>query len=114
MTGKLNVRNGKPASNSRLCRSCNWSQFTAGYRESELLVFCTRTDPNRAVPFVVAECSGFSDKWKPTFDQMKRLAISLGLIRLSPQTVGFGRPAAVVPIRGNEECDDEPAAQSRE
>jgi hypothetical protein len=36
-----------------------------GYRESERLAVCTRTTPNMIVPFVMLECSGFSDRNGP-------------------------------------------------
>ncbi len=88
--GKLNVKNGTPVGNVHLCKSCNWGQVMAGYRESDLLVMCMNTNPNIVVPFTVFDCSEFSDKRKPTWDEMEKLAIAVDPVRVSAKTRGFG------------------------
>jgi hypothetical protein len=104
---KLNVKNGTPVGNSHLCKSCNWGQFVLGYRESDLMVICTNTNPNIVVPFTVFDCSEFSDKRKPTFEQMKRLAIHLQPVRISSKTAGFGTGKPIEPFQGDGRSQDE-------
>jgi hypothetical protein len=87
--GKLNVKNGTPVGNFHLCKNCDWSQYTTGYRESDVLVFCTNTSPSFRVPFTVHECSQFQDKSKPDWEQMEKLAIQIHPLRVSKKTKGF-------------------------
>lgn len=108
--GKLNIKNGTPMGNAHLCRNCTWGQFITGYRESDLLVICMRNDPSIPVPFVVFDCSEFSDKQKPTWEQMKKFAINLRPVRVSKTTAGFGTPTPVIPIRKDD--DDDEVAES--
>jgi hypothetical protein len=116
--GKLNVKNGTPVGCEHLCRTCTWCQFTSGYRESDVLVICTNTTPNIKVPFTVHECSGYTDRAKPDWDQMKRLAIEIAPTRTSKKTPGFkiagvpvtGKPG-FHPVEDEDEEDDEEAAR---
>jgi len=101
----MNVKNGTPVGNAHLCKSCNWGQVVAGYRESDLLVICMNTSPNIVVPFTVFDCSEFSDKRKPTWDEMEKLAIAVEPVRVSAKTRGFG---TVTRIR----VDEDEAAQT--
>lgn len=103
--GKLHVKNGTPVGNAHLCKSCAWGQFMTGYRESDLLVICTRTDPNFTVPFTMHECSEFSDKFKPTWDQMNKLAIHVNPLRVSAKMRGFQADTKVQPIRVQEHAN---------
>jgi hypothetical protein len=97
--GKLNVKNGTPVGNTHLCRNCSWAQFMTGYRDSDLLVICTNTSPNIVLPFTVYECSNFSDKHKPDWELMKKLAINIQPLRVSKKTRGFSVPAATAPAK---------------
>jgi hypothetical protein len=76
-----------------------------GYRESDLLVICTNVSPNLAVPFTVLECSEFSDKFKPTWDQMTKLAIEVNPLRVSARTRGFHSGTKVHPVRLSDDED---------
>lgn len=96
---KLNIKNGIPVGNAHLCKGCTWGQFMTGYPESDLLVICTSTNPNFTVPFTVRECSDFSDKFKPTWEQMTKLAIHVNPLRVSAKTRGFQAGAKVQSIR---------------
>jgi len=87
--GKLNVKNGTPVGNDHLCKSCTWGHFTTGYRESDVLAFCTNTSPNFKVPFAVHECSEYYDRHRPDWEQMKKLAIDIEPVRVSKKTRGF-------------------------
>jgi|ERR1700739_2699998 len=107
--GKLNVKNGTPVGNAHLCKSCNWGHVVAGYRESDLLVICTNTNPNIVVPFTVFDCSEFSDKRKPTREEMEKLAIAVDPVRVSAKTRGFYAVTKVQPARDDDEDEDEAA-----
>lgn len=59
----------------------------SGYRESELLTICTELRPNIAVPFVIHECTNYYDKNRPSWEDMKKLA--LDVVRDPMKPVGF-------------------------
>ena len=107
---KLNVKNGTPVGSEHLCRRCNWGQFITGYRESDLLVLCTNVNPNLKVPFTVFDCSAFSDKHRPTWEQMDKLAIEFSPVRVSAPTRGFATVTPIQPVRVDE--DEDEAAQA--
>jgi hypothetical protein len=109
--GKLNIKNGTPVGSAHLCKSCSWGQIMTGHRESDLLVVCTNLSPNIVVPFTMRECTEFSDKFKPTWEQMKQLAIEVAPSRVSAKTRGFAvakplRPAASGDEDTNEDEDE--------
>ena len=108
--GKLNVRNGTPVGNEHLCKNCDWGLFMTGYRESDVLVFCTNARPNFRVPFVVHECSEYQDKTQPDWEQMEKLAIQIEPMRLSKKTRGFHATETLRP----EEPDYEPAFEGED
>jgi hypothetical protein len=95
---KLNVQNGTPVGSAHLCKSCNWGQIVSGYRESDALVICTNVSPNLVVPFTVSDCSAFTDKFKPTWEQMTKLAIEVNPVRVSAKTRGFQSVKTVKPV----------------
>jgi hypothetical protein len=105
--GKLNVKNGTPVGSAHLCKSCSWGQFMTGYRESDLLVICTNTSPNIVVPFTVCDCSEFSDKYRPNWEQMEKLALDVQPARTSTRTPGFSTVIKVQPIRRTNDDEDE-------
>jgi hypothetical protein len=113
--GKLNIKNGTPVGNAQLCRNCHWAQFMIGYRESDLLVICTNASPNLEVPFTVMDCSEFSDKLRPDWEQMEKLAINIQPVRMSKKTRGFSVPAGNAPVNetGEEEESQEEVALAR-
>jgi len=107
---KVSVKNGTPVGNAHLCESCHWGQFITGYRESDRLAICTNTSPNVVLPFSVYACSSFSDKHKPDWEQMEKLAIDIRPVRVSKTTAGFStrispRPVAV-PADGEDKQDE--------
>lgn len=103
---KVNIKNGTPTGNTHLCKSCGWGQFMTGYRELDQLVICTNVSPNSVVPFVVSECSEFSDKFKPTWEQMTKLAIEVNPVRVSAKTRGFHAVSRVRPVRVDDDEDE--------
>jgi hypothetical protein len=114
--GKLHVKNGTPVGSTHLCKSCNWGQFITGYRDSDLLVICTNTNPNMVVPFTVYECSEFCDMNRPDWEQMEKLAINIQPVRVSAKTAGFSTIRPLCPARktgGDEDEDTDEAARVR-
>lgn len=103
---KLNVKNGTPVGQEHLCKRCTWGQFTTGYRDSDVLVICTNASPSFTVPFPVYACGEFSDRNRPTLDQMNRLAIRANQVRLSARTLGFQTVTRVRPVRVDEDQDE--------
>jgi hypothetical protein len=103
---KMNVKNGTPVGSEHLCKRCSWGQFMTGYRDSDVLVICTNATPNFTVPFPVQLCSEFSDRNRPTVDQMNRLAIRANQVRHSARTRGFQAVTKVQPVRVNEDEDE--------
>jgi hypothetical protein len=107
--GKLNVKNGTPVGNAHLCKSCSWGQFMTGYRQSDVMAICTNASPNIVVPFTMYECSEFSDKHKPNWEQMEKLAINIQPVRVSSRTAGFSAAGPVRTINVPDEEEDEAA-----
>jgi hypothetical protein len=105
--GKLNVKDGTPVGNEHLCLRCSWAQAMTGYRTSDRLVICNKTSPDMIVPFVVLDCTGFDDKHRPSWQQMQKLAIRVGSVRLSKRTTGFGAAVAEIPTVAPAKCDDD-------
>jgi hypothetical protein len=104
---KLNVKNGTPVGSAHLCKRCTWGQFMTGHRESDLLVICTNTSPNIAVPFTVWDCSEFSDKHRPDWEQMEKLALDVQPARITTRTPGFSTVTKIQPIRRTNDDEDE-------
>jgi hypothetical protein len=111
--GKLTIKNGTPVGNAHLCRSCTFAQIVTGYRESDLLAICTNTSPNLVLPFTVYECSSYADKYKPSWKQMKNLAIHIKPVRVSAKTRGFSAVTNRPVVRTDEPDDQQEVAQSK-
>lgn len=108
---KMKIKDGTPVGNENLCLRCSWAQAMTGYRESDRLVICNKTNPDRVVPFVMLDCTGFDDKHRPSRQQMEKLAIRLPSPRISARTRGFTpvvEPGPVV-TRAEDEEEDEAA-----
>ena len=111
--GKLNVKNGTPVGSEHLCRNCRNGQYVTGYRESDVLVICALSTPSFRLPFVVHECTDFSDKHRPDWKQMEKLAIHVQPVRVSKKTRGFFTSDSLQPAKpeygpvADEEDDDE-------
>jgi len=106
----LSGKKGAPLGSPHLCKSCNWGQFMTGYRDSDRLAVCTNTNPNMVVPFAMLECSGFSDRNRPDYDQMKKLAIDIRPGRISSKTAGFSTNSPLRPARKADQDEDELAS----
>ncbi len=109
---KVKMKNGTPVGSEHLCKRCSWGQFLTGYRESDLLVICMRPDLSFRVPFTVYECTEFSDRYRPTWEQMSKLAIDVDPVRVSAKTRGFAALTTIQPVRVNEDEDEDEAASA--
>ncbi len=81
------IKNGTPVGSEPLCRTCTSALIFTGYRESEQMTMCTFVHPNIVLPFTVNTCSGYYDKNRPSYRQMRDLAIDVTPAPLKP--VGF-------------------------
>ena len=75
--GNSVMKGGTPVGSASLCRTCTRALIMSGYRESEMLTMCTYPEPNIAVPFVINECTGYYDKNRPSWEEMKKLALDV-------------------------------------
>ncbi|HEY4960668.1 MAG TPA: hypothetical protein VFC15_14805 [Candidatus Limnocylindrales bacterium] len=71
------VKNGTPVGSQSQCAKCEHAHIMRGFRESEELTYCNSPTDLVLVPFKVRECSNYSDKTRPTWDQMQDLAIEI-------------------------------------
>jgi hypothetical protein len=105
--GKSNIKNGTPVGAAHFCERCSWGQCMTGYRESDRVVICTNTNPNMIVPFTVLDCTSFSDKHRPDWKQMEKLAIDVNPVRVSTRTAGFSTNLEPRPVRVPDTDNDE-------
>ena len=85
------VKNGTPVGEQSKCASCTNAHILRGFRESEEIVYCTFAfDQLLVVPFKVRECSNYTDKHRPTWEQMQDLAIEIRPLS-SAKPAGFRR-----------------------
>ena len=87
----ISVKNGTPVGEQSKCASCTHAHILRGFRESEEIVYCTFVSDNLlVVPFKVRECSNYTDKNRPTWEQMQDLAIEIQPISFA-KAAGFRR-----------------------
>ena len=102
---KIKMKNGTPVGNAHLCRGCIHGQFVVGYRETDVLVVCTYSNPARTVPFPVYECTEYWDRNRPSYEQMKKLALDFRVTRKKPIS-GF-RDSGFTPLPAVAKNDDD-------
>ncbi len=108
---KVNVKNGTPVGNAHLCRGCSNGQFTVGYRETDVLVVCTNSTPARAIPFPVYECTEYWDRNRPSWEDMKKLALDFRESRRKP-IKGFRDSGFIqLPVTADDDEDADEAAR---
>ena len=71
------VKNGTPVGSQSRCDKCEHAHIVRGFRESEELTYCNFASDLILVPFKVRDCTNYSDKTRPTWDQMQDLAIEI-------------------------------------
>ena len=75
---KVRVKNEARMAGCSLCESCTHAHIISGYRETEALVFCNFAwEQAIPVPFKVRECSNYTDRTRPTWEEMKDLALQI-------------------------------------
>ena len=82
----------------------------SGYRESEVVTMCNEVHPNIVVPFVIHECTGYYDKNRPSWKEMKDLAIDVMPAPLKPvgfKTGFFTSTRVTVGTQDDDEEDDD-------
>jgi len=72
----IHVKDGTAIGSQSCCVTCEHSHILRGYRESEEITFCYYATL-MAVPFKVRDCSNYSDKARPNWEQMQDLAIEI-------------------------------------
>ena len=97
--GKPYIKGGTPVGSTPLCRTCTSAHIMTGYRESELLMICTDVHPNVTVPFAVYECSGYYDKNRPSWKEMKDFAIDISTEPLKKAGFKLGLGFAETAVR---------------
>ncbi len=108
--GKVFIKNGTPVGAEPLCRTCASALVFTGYRESEQMTMCTFVHPNIVLPFTVNTCTGYYDKNRPSWKEMKDLAIDVTPAPLKPVgfKVGVGfHEAAKVTTRVSVDLDED-------
>jgi hypothetical protein len=70
--------------------TCEFAHVMRGFRESEELVYCCFATPMFLVPFSVRDCNDHSDRNRPTWEQMEKLAIEVRPTKRSKE-VGFAK-----------------------
>ena len=85
-----------------MCQTCAWAHVVKGYRESEMVVICTDVSPNIQLAFKVRECGAYLGRDRPSWDDMKALAInvwpagSAKLLGFRPEIAAVEEPNAEV------------------
>ena len=105
--GKLKIKNGTPVGGEHLCLRCSWSQCITGYRDSDRIVICNKATPDIVIPFVVLDCTSFDDKFRPSWQEMQKLAIDIQPVRVSSRTKGFSTVTEACPVTVPVEDEDE-------
>lgn len=89
----VRVKNGTPVYGPPLCETCVNAQIARGYRESEEMVICRFTYPNRRVSFRVRLCSGYTEIKRQSLKQMEEIALTV-MAKGTKRRTGFVRPGA--------------------
>jgi hypothetical protein len=87
----VRVKNGTPLYGPSLCETCSYGCVTRGYRESEEVVVCQATSPERRIRFRVRDCSRYLDRTKDTLYDMRKIALSISP-KGNNRHAGFLRP----------------------
>ena len=108
--GKAFIKGGTPVGSASRCRTCTAAHIMTGYRESEQITLCEAVQPNIVIPFPIYECTSYYDKNRPSWKEMKELALDVSTSPFKP-VPGFNiaaahRAPAVTLRRPADEDDD--------
>jgi hypothetical protein len=81
------IKNGTPVGAESRCKTCTYVHMQSGFRESEELIFCNFGNI-RLVPFPVKDCTDYTNRTLPTWEQMEKLALDLKQVS-SKKVKGF-------------------------
>ena len=81
---------GRPDS---LCASCIWGTVRKGRRDGEVETFCRLVSPNGLVPFLVLECTDYTDR---------RVASTSAETKPDDRRFGFVTTLSLQEVDGNE------------
>ena len=87
---QIYIKDRAVANGSSLCETCSQGFVARGYGETELVVVCQALWPQRRMHFPVRACTAYTEKNKPTFDEMEDIAIVLDKVALK-RDAGFVR-----------------------
>lgn len=109
--GKAFIKGGTPMGSESLCRTCSRALIMTGFRESEMVTMCNWTDPCIVVPFTIYECTGYYDKNRPSWEEMKKFALHISPGNPKPVGfkvgAGFQSVASLVPEDDGEDEDED-------
>ena len=77
--GNNYIKSGITLGAEALCKTCARALIITGHGDSEQVTVCRCAEPNIVLHFIVRECTGYSDKNRPTWDQIERLAAAHSL-----------------------------------
>jgi len=86
---RVNIKSGTRSDSQTLCPSCSHSTVVRGAAESQEIVRCGHYTIDRAVPFPVVECTGYTDKNEVSLYEMQQIA---WVIDTSRRRAGFVAP----------------------
>ena len=98
----LKILNAAPPSGDSLCYSCGNAVVIRGFRDAEVLVFCERFYPDQKIPFLVRECSTYTDRMLPSKHDMEEIAWPVGDRKIDRHP-GFVQPSR--PLEGDRETE---------
>lgn len=89
------VYGGTLVGNESRCVTCTYSRLIKGYKESEMITFCDRLYDPIVIPFIVAECSDYSDKRIPSIESLEKIALMVDIKRAGAGFVASEREELV-------------------
>jgi hypothetical protein len=111
--GNIKVLGGTPEGCESLCRTCTRGHIIAGFRASELEVFCRTFYIEREIRFPVRECTFYEDRRLATKEDMEQIGWQLRSTNGKPsRNVGFVSGSAQRELE-NSGAETIPAASQR-
>ncbi len=71
---EVRIKNGTPLNGESLCETCYRAHIARGFSESQVVVVCQATYPERRVTFKVRDCSNYLEIKRQTLKQMEEIA----------------------------------------
>lgn len=90
-----------------LCETCEHATQIKGDRLNDRLTLCDLVHPARMMPFLVRECSGWTEKGGMDLYQMRQAAWIMTIDKRDRSNVGFRAPTRRHGLPSNAPEDDE-------